>query len=202
MLWITCFTIKSIICQTQPIYLSLQAGDVASFYSQWKDTRLRMEHYINAEEQGYIAGANMTGYWIPCNMEPNFWVRLGDSLEMEVMFATNNIICRSKPFYTSYMRMNAVCQDHSANSGQRGVAKIVQGFKWLQKCTKKIFIFFEKINSTKNKSKISQYFTSTINRSSVKSRQRMSIFFILSMESIWWKKETVTKNYLGKNSMY
>ncbi|XP_035442549.1 apoptosis-inducing factor 1, mitochondrial isoform X2 [Spodoptera frugiperda] len=61
------------------------AGDAASYYSQWKDTRLRTDHYINAEEQGFIAGANMTGYWIPCNMEPNFWVKLGDSLQMEVV---------------------------------------------------------------------------------------------------------------------
>ncbi|XP_052744561.1 putative apoptosis-inducing factor 1, mitochondrial [Bicyclus anynana] len=59
------------------------AGDAASIYSQWKDTRLRMEHYGNAEEQGYIAGANMTGYWIPCNMEPHFKFRLGDSLDVE-----------------------------------------------------------------------------------------------------------------------
>nr|XP_034836353.1 apoptosis-inducing factor 1, mitochondrial-like [Maniola hyperantus] len=59
------------------------AGDAASLYSQWKDTRLRMEHYGNAQEQGYIAGANMTGYWTPCNMEPHFYFRLGDSLDVE-----------------------------------------------------------------------------------------------------------------------
>ncbi|CAH0718902.1 unnamed protein product, partial [Brenthis ino] len=59
------------------------AGDAASFYSQWKDTRLRLAHYGNAEEQGYVAGANMTGYWIPCNMEPHFKLKLGTSLEME-----------------------------------------------------------------------------------------------------------------------
>ncbi|KAH9638478.1 hypothetical protein HF086_016803 [Spodoptera exigua] len=63
----------------------LQAGDAASYYSQWKDTRLRVEHYINAEEQGHIAGANMAGYWIPCNMEPNYWVKLGEMLQMEVV---------------------------------------------------------------------------------------------------------------------
>ncbi|KAL0830163.1 hypothetical protein ABMA28_003620 [Loxostege sticticalis] len=61
------------------------AGDAASFYSQWKDSRLRFEHYDNAEEQGYIAGANMTGYWIPSNMEPHYWLQLGDALEMEVV---------------------------------------------------------------------------------------------------------------------
>ncbi|CAH0663642.1 unnamed protein product [Spodoptera exigua] len=61
------------------------AGDAASYYSQWKDTRLRVEHYINAEEQGHIAGANMAGYWIPCNMEPNYWVKLGEMLQMEVV---------------------------------------------------------------------------------------------------------------------
>ncbi|XP_063832154.1 uncharacterized protein LOC135081364 [Ostrinia nubilalis] len=60
------------------------AGDAASFYSQWKDSRLRFEHYDNAEEQGYIAGANMTGYWIPANMEPHYWLVLGDALEMQV----------------------------------------------------------------------------------------------------------------------
>lgn len=32
-----------------------QAGDVASFYSQWKDTRQRLEHYNNAEEQVKVA---------------------------------------------------------------------------------------------------------------------------------------------------
>ncbi|XP_028168739.1 apoptosis-inducing factor 1, mitochondrial-like isoform X2 [Ostrinia furnacalis] len=61
------------------------AGDAASFYSQWKDSRLRFEHYDNAEEQGYIAGANMTGYWIPANMEPHYWLVLGDALEMQVV---------------------------------------------------------------------------------------------------------------------
>ncbi|CAH2264642.1 jg6250 [Pararge aegeria aegeria] len=59
------------------------AGDAASLYSQWKDTRLRMEHYGNAQEQGYVAGANMTGYWVPSNMEPHFCFRLGDSLDVE-----------------------------------------------------------------------------------------------------------------------
>ncbi|XP_026751641.2 apoptosis-inducing factor 1, mitochondrial [Galleria mellonella] len=61
------------------------AGDAASFYSKWKNTRQRFEHYTNAEEQGYIAGANMTGYWMPCNMEPHYWLQLGDALEMEVV---------------------------------------------------------------------------------------------------------------------
>ncbi|XP_047027846.1 apoptosis-inducing factor 1, mitochondrial-like isoform X1 [Helicoverpa zea] len=61
------------------------AGDAASYYSQEKDTRMRADHVINAEEQGYIAGSNMTGYWMPCNMEPNWWVRLGDLLQMEVV---------------------------------------------------------------------------------------------------------------------
>ncbi|XP_047538897.1 apoptosis-inducing factor 1, mitochondrial-like [Vanessa atalanta] len=61
------------------------AGDAASFYSQWKDTRLRLSHFGNAEEQGYVAGANMTGYWVPCNMEPHFKLHLGESLEMEAV---------------------------------------------------------------------------------------------------------------------
>ncbi|XP_060806156.1 apoptosis-inducing factor 1, mitochondrial [Amyelois transitella] len=61
------------------------AGDVASIYSQWKDTRIRMEHYDNAEEQGYIAGANMTGYWTPANMEPHYWLKLGEALRVEVV---------------------------------------------------------------------------------------------------------------------
>ncbi|XP_030023365.2 apoptosis-inducing factor 1, mitochondrial [Manduca sexta] len=61
------------------------AGDAASFHSQWHDTRLRIEHYDNAEEQGYVAGANMTGYWLPCNMEPHYWLRLGHELEMQVV---------------------------------------------------------------------------------------------------------------------
>ncbi|CAG9782447.1 unnamed protein product [Diatraea saccharalis] len=60
------------------------AGDAASFYSQWKDARRRFEHYDMAEEQGYVAGSNMTGYWTPSNMEPHYWLRLGDSLEMQV----------------------------------------------------------------------------------------------------------------------
>ncbi|KAJ0172493.1 hypothetical protein K1T71_011632 [Dendrolimus kikuchii] len=61
------------------------AGDAASIYSQWHDTRLRMEHYINAEEQGHVAGANMAGHWIPSNMEPHWWVELGEALSMEVV---------------------------------------------------------------------------------------------------------------------
>ncbi|XP_013139250.1 PREDICTED: apoptosis-inducing factor 1, mitochondrial isoform X1 [Papilio polytes] len=61
------------------------AGDAASFYSQWKDTRLRLDHYLNAQEQGYVAGANMTGYWTPSNMEPHYWLRLEEELQMEVV---------------------------------------------------------------------------------------------------------------------
>ncbi|XP_072945364.1 apoptosis-inducing factor 1, mitochondrial-like [Epargyreus clarus] len=61
------------------------AGDAASFYSQWKDTRLRVEHHSVAVDQGTIAGANMTGYWTPCNVEPHFWLRLGTALEMEAV---------------------------------------------------------------------------------------------------------------------
>ncbi|XP_047515412.1 apoptosis-inducing factor 1, mitochondrial-like isoform X2 [Pieris napi] len=61
------------------------AGDAASIYSQWKDTRIRMEHYGPAAEQGYIAGSNMTGYWTPCNMEPYFKVSLEGALVMEVV---------------------------------------------------------------------------------------------------------------------
>ncbi|CAG5057881.1 unnamed protein product [Parnassius apollo] len=59
------------------------AGDAASFYSQWKDTRMRLDHYLNAEELGHVAGANMTGYWQPCNIEPHFWLRFEDELQME-----------------------------------------------------------------------------------------------------------------------
>lgn len=61
-----------------------KAGDAASFYSQWKDTRIRLTNFGSAEEQGLIAGANMTGYWTPCNMEPHFELKLGESLEVEV----------------------------------------------------------------------------------------------------------------------
>ncbi|CAH2055603.1 unnamed protein product, partial [Iphiclides podalirius] len=61
------------------------AGDAASLYSQWKDTRLRMDHYLNAVEQGYVAGANMTGYWAASNMEPHYWLKLEDELQMEVV---------------------------------------------------------------------------------------------------------------------
>ncbi|KAL4703332.1 hypothetical protein ACJJTC_013098 [Scirpophaga incertulas] len=61
------------------------AGDAASIYSEWKDTRLRMEHYDNAEEQGFIAGANMTGYWVTSNMEPHYWLELGEALQMQVV---------------------------------------------------------------------------------------------------------------------
>ncbi|KAJ8721101.1 hypothetical protein PYW08_006566 [Mythimna loreyi] len=61
------------------------AGDAASYYHQWRDTRLRVEHYLNAEEQGFVAGANMTGFWLPCNMEPHYWLRLGESLQVEVI---------------------------------------------------------------------------------------------------------------------
>lgn len=64
--------------------IGLQAGDAASLYSQWKDTRIRMEHYDNAEEQGHIAGANMTGHWTPSNMEPHYELNLGNVLHMEV----------------------------------------------------------------------------------------------------------------------
>lgn len=70
---------------------AFQAGDAASYYSQWKDQRMRLEHYANAEEQGYIAGANMTGFWTPCNMEPHYKVMLGDDLEMEVMLSFSRI---------------------------------------------------------------------------------------------------------------
>ncbi|KPI98287.1 Putative apoptosis-inducing factor 1, mitochondrial [Papilio xuthus] len=63
------------------------AGDAASFYSQWKDTRLRLDHYLNAQEQGYVAGANMTGYWTPSNMEPHYWLRLEEELQMEARWA-------------------------------------------------------------------------------------------------------------------
>ncbi|CAG9572000.1 unnamed protein product [Danaus chrysippus] len=61
------------------------AGDAASFYSQWKDTRLRLTNFGSAEEQGLIAGANMTGYWTPCNMEPHFELKLGESLQVEAV---------------------------------------------------------------------------------------------------------------------
>ncbi|XP_026333696.1 uncharacterized protein LOC113240576 [Hyposmocoma kahamanoa] len=61
------------------------AGDAASVYSQWKDTRIRMDHYHTAEQQGIIAGANMTGFWTPCNIEPHFWLRLKDDIQMEVV---------------------------------------------------------------------------------------------------------------------
>ncbi|XP_038218740.1 apoptosis-inducing factor 1, mitochondrial-like [Zerene cesonia] len=61
------------------------AGDAASIYSQWKDTRLRMEHYGPATDQGHIAGCNMTGYWTACNVEPYFRVSLEGSLDMEVV---------------------------------------------------------------------------------------------------------------------
>ncbi|XP_075982271.1 apoptosis-inducing factor 1, mitochondrial-like [Anticarsia gemmatalis] len=61
------------------------AGDAASFWSQWKKTRTRMEHYDNAVEQGHIAGANMTGYWTPCNMEPHYDMQLHDDLYFEVI---------------------------------------------------------------------------------------------------------------------
>ncbi|VVC90148.1 unnamed protein product [Leptidea sinapis] len=60
------------------------AGDAASVYSQWKDTRLRMEHYGTSMEEGYLAGSNMTGYWTPCNVEPHFRLVLEGALEMEV----------------------------------------------------------------------------------------------------------------------
>ncbi|XP_049878849.1 apoptosis-inducing factor 1, mitochondrial-like [Pectinophora gossypiella] len=61
------------------------AGDAASVYSQWKNTRLRMEHFSTAVQQGYIAGANMAGYWTPCNMEPHWWFRIDDEIHMEVV---------------------------------------------------------------------------------------------------------------------
>ncbi|CAK1588880.1 unnamed protein product [Parnassius mnemosyne] len=61
------------------------AGDAASFYSQWKDTRLRLEHYLNAQELGHVAGSNMTGYWQACNIEPHFWLRFEDELQVEVV---------------------------------------------------------------------------------------------------------------------
>ncbi|XP_073954351.1 apoptosis-inducing factor 1, mitochondrial-like [Choristoneura fumiferana] len=61
------------------------AGDGASYYSQWKDTRMRLEHYANAYDQGTIAGANMTGYWEPCNIEPTYWLKLDDAIQMQVV---------------------------------------------------------------------------------------------------------------------
>ncbi|XP_050682782.1 apoptosis-inducing factor 1, mitochondrial-like [Leptidea sinapis] len=61
------------------------AGDAASVYSQWKDTRLRMEHYGTSMEEGYLAGSNMTGYWTPCNVEPHFRLVLEGALEMEAV---------------------------------------------------------------------------------------------------------------------
>ncbi|XP_063384580.1 apoptosis-inducing factor 1, mitochondrial-like [Cydia fagiglandana] len=61
------------------------AGDAASFYSQWKNTRQRFQNYIPAVEQGELAGYNMTGYWDPCNIENSSWLTLGDVLEMQVV---------------------------------------------------------------------------------------------------------------------
>ncbi|XP_037871110.1 apoptosis-inducing factor isoform X1 [Bombyx mori] len=61
------------------------AGDAASVYSQWRDVRFRDEHYDTAERLGLIAGANMTGHWLACNLEPHYWLRLGDALQMEVV---------------------------------------------------------------------------------------------------------------------
>ncbi|RVE51192.1 hypothetical protein evm_004157 [Chilo suppressalis] len=61
------------------------AGDAASIYSQWKDARRRYEHFDMAEEQGYLAGANMTGYWLPSNMEQHYWLNLGDALQVQVV---------------------------------------------------------------------------------------------------------------------
>ncbi|KAJ8728510.1 hypothetical protein PYW07_006206 [Mythimna separata] len=80
------------------------AGDAASVYSQWRNTRLRMEHYLNAEEQGFVAGANMTGFWLPCNMEPHYWLRLGESLQVEGFVAGANMTgfwlpCNMEPHY-------------------------------------------------------------------------------------------------------
>ncbi|KAI5636934.1 pyridine nucleotide-disulfide oxidoreductase domain-containing protein [Phthorimaea operculella] len=61
------------------------AGDAASVYTEWKNKRIRMESYLSAEEQGTLAGTNMTGYWIPYNREPHFWFELPGDISMELV---------------------------------------------------------------------------------------------------------------------
>lgn len=46
---------------------------------------MRLEHYTNAFDQGVIAGSNMTGFWEPCNMEPTYWLKLDDAIQMQVV---------------------------------------------------------------------------------------------------------------------
>ncbi|KAJ2945272.1 hypothetical protein O0L34_g9350 [Tuta absoluta] len=61
------------------------AGDAASLYTEWKNKRTRMESYLSAEEQGTLAGTNMTGYWVPYNGEPHYWFDLPDDISMELI---------------------------------------------------------------------------------------------------------------------
>lgn len=69
------------------VVVCLQAGDAASFFTQWKRRRLRCDHIENAAETGALAGTNMTGYWEPNNIEPHFKFFFEDKLTVEVTHA-------------------------------------------------------------------------------------------------------------------